>query len=138
MVFDQLEVKRKSKKMMRDTKRVRVADTQIKCCLSWIKKDKTEAKYGFINHISRQRVKSMLSWITDGAKPEDFHLCNAATSQYRTDRCVCYGGWMPLQYNCPHTALAASAGGLPAVKSRNYSVGLVFPNQYLLPTYRPM
>lgn len=35
---------------------------------------------------------------------------------------------MPLQHNCPHTALAASAGGLPAVKSRNYSVGLVFPN----------
>lgn len=34
---------------------------------------------------------------------------------------------MPLQYNCPHTALAASAGGLPAAKSRNYSVGLVFP-----------
>lgn len=34
---------------------------------------------------------------------------------------------MPLQYNCPHTALAASARGLPAVKSRNYSVGLVFP-----------
>lgn len=63
----------------------------------------------------------------DGAKPEDFHLRNTATSQYRTDQCVCYGGWMPLQYNCPQTALAASAGGLPAVKSRNYSVGLVFP-----------
>lgn len=69
----------------------------------------------------------MFPWIIDGAKPEDCYLCNAATSRYRTDQCVCDGGWMPLQYNCPHTALAASARGLPAVKSRNYSVGLVFP-----------